>query len=298
MQSFLGDGAAVAISPHNSNLLFTVGYGYWNSKYWLMLSRTTDGGQNWRCDTLDSLFRGNAFCYDLSDPQKVYLAGDTYYSNPMFRVSTDLGATWVERRNGLAGSITAIAAVPRNPGMLFCGSASGLFKTTDEGLNWTRKGTFTGVRSIVVDTVTPSVVYAATGTGVYVSTDAGETWTAMNTGLPTTDVLVLALRSGPLGALYCGTNGRGAYVTNPLVAVAEEPGSQAGPKRPLLLAGRVLLIPAELPAAGWRLFDAAGRLVMSLRLGANDISRLSPGVYFVGNSDKSGQLAEKVVVRR
>lgn len=285
-------------SPLDSGVMFTVGSGYWNSKYWLMFSRTTDGGLTWYGDTLDSLLRGNAFSYDLFDPQKVYMGGDTYYSNPVFRVSSDLGMTWQDRRNGLAGSVTAIAAVPGNPGMLFCGTTTGLFRTTDEGLNWTRKGTFSAIRSIAVDTVSPNVVYAATGTGVYVSTDAGETWTAMNTGLPITDVLVLALRSGPLGALYCGTKGRGVFVTSPLVAVTETPGSPANTRRLPTVGRMMLMIPAGSGGLGCRLFDAAGRLVMPLRPGANDISRLSPGVYFVSYREDDEQHSEKVVVRQ
>lgn len=262
-----------------------------------MLSRTTDGGLTWHGDTLDSLFRGNAFCYDLFDPQKVYLGGDTYYSNPMFRVSTDLGVTWLDRRNGLAGSVVTIAAVPRNSGVLFCGSTSGLYKTTDEGLIWVRKGSFSSVRSIVVDTVNPNVVYAATATGVYASTDAGENWTAMNAGLPINDVLVLALRSGPLGALYCGTNGRGVYVTDPLVAVVEKSEFAVATQPRPLVVRRMLLIPADLGGAGCRLFDAAGRLVMPLRAGANDINRLSSGVYFIGFDDNTTQPPVKVIVR-
>ncbi|MBM3316020.1 hypothetical protein FJY71_09365, partial [candidate division WOR-3 bacterium] len=105
MQSFLGDGATLLTSPHDPDVIFSVGSGYWSSKYWLMVSATTDGGSTWSHDTLDSLFRGNAFAYDPNDPSTVYVAGDTYYSNPMLRVSTDLGRTWQDRRAGLAGSV-------------------------------------------------------------------------------------------------------------------------------------------------------------------------------------------------
>jgi predicted outer membrane repeat protein len=44
------------------------------------------------------------------------------------------------------------------------------------------------------------------------------------------------------------------------------------------------------------LLDAAGRRVLSLNPGANDVSRLAPGVYFVGEAQ--AQAAAKVIVQR
>jgi len=269
-----------------------------------MLSATTDRGATWSHDTLDSLFRAQCFAFDLADPNKVYLAGDTYYSQPMFRVSTDLGQTWEERRNGLAGSVVTVACVPRRPDVLFCGSGSGLYKTTNGGLDWARKGTFTAVRSIVVDSVNADVVYAGTYTGVHVSTDAGETWFQMNAGLLTNEILCLALRSGPNGALFCGTNGRGAFVTDPLVAVEETMNDERGTRNvgPTIVRGS-LVLSRELSAGSRQpvvLLDATGRKVMELKPGPNDVRRVPAGVYFVRTetADKRPNArTAKVVIR-
>jgi hypothetical protein len=48
------------------------------------------------------------------------------------------------------------------------------------------------------------------------------------------------------------------------------------------------------------LLDISGRKVLALRPGANDVSRLSPGVYFVSerSAESSGQRATKVIIER
>jgi DNA-binding beta-propeller fold protein YncE len=59
---------------------------------------------------------------------------------------------------------------------------------------------------------------------------------------------------------------------------------------PTLARGR-LIIPA--PHSG-QLLDITGRVVLALRSGLNDVSRLSPGVYFV----REAQAVRKVVITR
>lgn len=51
--------------------------------------------------------------------------------------------------------------------------------------------------------------------------------------------------------------------------------------------------PSLKPQASSCLLNAAGRRVLELHPGANDVSGLAPGIYFV-----SGQLVRKVVIRR
>jgi len=44
------------------------------------------------------------------------------------------------------------------------------------------------------------------------------------------------------------------------------------------------------------LLDAAGRKVAELHAGANDVSRLSPGVYFVREAQAQTQAVRKVII--
>ena len=46
------------------------------------------------------------------------------------------------------------------------------------------------------------------------------------------------------------------------------------------------------------LLDAAGRKMLDLRSGVNDVSRLAPGVYFVREAQAQAQAVRKVVIQR
>jgi len=56
----------------------------------------------------------------------------------------------------------------------------------------------------------------------------------------------------------------------------------------------------RIPETGYRaeLLDAAGRRVMELRPGANDVRHLSPGVYFVRGEGSRVQGSEGASVRK
>jgi parallel beta-helix repeat protein len=62
----------------------------------------------------------------------------------------------------------------------------------------------------------------------------------------------------------------------------------------------MLVLPVSQPSTYHSLFDPAGRVVMSLSPGANDVSRLAPGVYFVRAASRgvSAQGCYKVVLQR
>jgi hypothetical protein len=169
------------------------------------------------------------------------------------------------------------------------------------------------VRAVVVDSVNTSIVYAGTAGGVYVTTDGGLSWNPFNDGLGSTDILALALRSGPGGQLFAGTNGRGLFRTVPLAGLGSE-GAAAG------LRGAGLSIdpnPATGGLAAIRLspfamghspcavgiFDAAGRCVRSAVCNLEsemtlDIRGLRPGVYLVKLESTGFTAARKLVVQR
>ncbi|MFO7674833.1 MAG: sialidase family protein [bacterium] len=81
-----------------------------------------------------------------------------------------------------------------------------------------------------------------------------------------------------------------------VTGIAEEPGARgraAGWAPPAVVRGSLALPP------GFVLLDAAGRRVLSLRPGANDLSRLAPGVYFVRSADANRRATPcRVVVAR
>ena len=103
------------------------------------------------------------------------------------------------------------------------------------------------------------------------------------------------------GCVFVGAGLNGCWWNAPYpVAVEESPKPQAASvkPRPTVVRG-VLLLEGDCPRTGTVprvLLDAAGRRVLALHPGPNDVSRLAPGVYFVRTEDASEQ--SKVILTR
>jgi hypothetical protein len=67
----------------------------------------------------------------------------------------------------------------------------------------------TVVRALAFDPVLPGVVFAGTAIGVFESRDHGRTWTAVNRGLPSLSIRDLAFGAGSPPVLWAGTDGGG-----------------------------------------------------------------------------------------
>ena len=82
---------------------------------------------------------------------------------------------------------------------------------------------------------------------------------------------------------------------NPSPGIEETPSAEAPTTKclPTIVRG-VLRVPVSSFTIHASLFDVTGRQVMALRPGPNDVSRLSPGVYFVRDESRT----RKVVVQR
>jgi hypothetical protein len=313
MDNYMEDGTAIAASPYDRDVMITVGNIYISPAYWFQTAVTTDGGSTWRHDTTESQRRAHAVVFDLGNPDRVYLGGDSSYSNPMFKISTDLGQTWTESHSGLAGSVAAIATIPRSPSTLYCGTTQGLYKSTDAGAGWTRQGSMTVVRAVVVDTLDTDIAYAGTASGVYVTTDAGASWSPFSDGLMNTDVITLALRPGPNGLLFAGTDGGGLFRTAPLLGIRSDGvGMGLADERlsfspnPCRHFASLRLGPGFAGNFRVSLFDAAGRNVAHLESGAEpgasdlvlDVGRLPEGVYMAKLTSGRLTATRKLVVQR
>jgi hypothetical protein len=252
--------------------------------------------------------RANTGCFDPNDASRLYLAGDSAYSYPYLRVSTDLGQTWQRLGTGLAGSILTFCPTAGSPNLFFCGTTTGLYKSTDAGATWSRKGTMTNVRSVAFDPDYPAIVYCGTSAGVYASSDGGESWQAFNTGLGMTDILSLALRPGSEPVLFAGTNGGSVYRTTLPTGVARPSSPDPRPLTPgpfsLLpnpCTGRAKLSVTRGGPARVMVSDITGRQVWSGRLVATDngvvLPNLNAGVYLVRLVSESATAAQKLVVQ-
>jgi len=81
------------------------------------------------------------------------------------------------------------------------------------------------------------------------------------------------------------------------VGIAEGAGPRAASVKPGATVARNVLRLTEGPS---RLFDASGRKVLELQPGANDVSHLVPGVYFLqaASAAAGARAATKVVLAR
>jgi photosystem II stability/assembly factor-like uncharacterized protein len=100
--------------------------------------------------------------------------------------------------------------------VLYAGSTSGVFKTTDGGKRWRR--TSAGIKgnliaNLEVDARDPDTLYVtASGksdSGVFKSSDGGQTWTSISAGLPRSELEMLAHDPSRAGVVYAGTRGGG-----------------------------------------------------------------------------------------
>ena len=109
-----------------------------------------------------------------------------------------------QRTNGPYGGTVYSLAI-NSSGHIFAGTNPGVYRSTDNGGNWTYTGlTNTGVWSLAINS--SGHIFAGTNPGVYRSTDNGGNWTY--TGLTNTNVWSLAINSS--GHIFAGTDG-GVY---------------------------------------------------------------------------------------
>jgi len=82
------------------------------------------------------------------------------------------------------------------------------------------------------------------------------------------------------------------------LSVAEEPPTARNVQPLATVVHSVLRLPVSPFTIHTSLFDMTGRQVMALKPGANDVSRLSPGVYFVREAQAQAQAVRKVILTR
>ncbi len=107
------------------------------------------------------------------------------------KMSRDGGVSWKPvNPNQPWGSepVTALAMDEQDPKTLFVGTTFGAYRTTDNGITWTRCAGITGTAiGFCVDPTTPPgsrIVVAATTEGIWRSDSSGARWQASAAGLP------------------------------------------------------------------------------------------------------------------
>ncbi len=288
----MNDGGFMAISPLSPEFMAYTGNVY-DSAYFVGVSHSSDGGRNWEHDTIGLGSRGWAVAFDGVDTNRVYVGGDSAYSYPCLIISTDRGATWTASRAGLVGVVNVLMTIPGNGELVYAGTGSGLYASTDAGATWEPTELTGSVRALICDPGHPTDIFAGTyNNGVWASTDGGVTWTEMNDGLTCNKVLSLALRAGRDNTIYAGTEGGSVFKTVLPAGVSgrpttfnRQPSIAMSPNPCTKLTNVSLGSRLVTPHSSLTIYDASGRLVRTLGLRTTSFalgtSDLKPGAYFV-----------------
>lgn len=157
---------------------------------------TNDGGKTFAAQSaqLEPRLRGRvvgevALAVDPLDSQHVVFSSGAVLSTP------DGGASLVEAKGGIMNrDVVALVVAPSSPNVLYAGSRSDLYKTTNGGVSWTRSPQTLAldqrVTALAVHPTNPDVVYAAMVKNtpqsehtLWKSIDAGQTFHTVGTSV-------------------------------------------------------------------------------------------------------------------
>jgi len=213
--------STLLIDPDDSKVLYAGGSGTYY--------KSTDAAASWRSVQYGQVpsIRSFLLFKDPSDSSaKPVLYAATSMSVARLQVSYDDYAWYSVTSPGALGSLNGLLVDPSNSKVWYCNGTDGVWKSTDQGVTWTKtssglpttSGTST-VYALLLDPSRTSTLYAGTGEGVYKSVNSGQTWTAANTGLTNTsygniEVHQMVFDPKNTNTIYAATNGGLFKTTN------------------------------------------------------------------------------------
>ncbi len=128
------------------------------------------------------------------------------------------GTSWRKRMAGITNvlMVTALAVDAGRPDVLYAGTSSGVYKTTDGARTWAVANTgmieprhaissrALGVTAMAIDPRRPDIVYVGTLDGLYQTLDGGRRWTRIGRDLVSQSVNTIVVDPGDRTDLYVG----------------------------------------------------------------------------------------------
>jgi hypothetical protein len=159
--------AAIAIHPANESVIYagSPGGGMW---------KTVNGGTTWQPLTDNNALWMSFFAITIDPTNQNIVYAGTSGSNGLLK-STNAGASWALTGSGPTGTIRKILIHPTTPNTVFACASNGIFRSTNGGTSWTQ--VHTGSKEDIEFKPNDLNIMYATGSDVYRSVDNGVNWT-------------------------------------------------------------------------------------------------------------------------
>ena len=183
-----GRTRALIVDPddatHNTWFAGAVSGGLW---------KTTDGGATWKI--LSNEFANiSSMAMAASSHNVLYVGtgesfpgGTGMFGNGIWK-STDRGVSWLQLESTATNAdfefVNRLIVDPADENIVLAATKSGVLKSTDGGLGWTKVYADHNVEDLVADPTSFNTLFGGVNSfGIIRSTDAGETWSASNEGI-------------------------------------------------------------------------------------------------------------------
>ena len=196
-----GSVCGVALDPSNPNVVFASGYSYMGINCYPRIFKSTDGGSSFG-NVTDTIFGDWTYAVAVH-PANSAIVYTGAGAGGVWR-STNGGIGWTQVLDHV--EVRSLTTTPIASDLVFAGSDSSIYRSTDAGVSWER---FTsGLRSRYYHRLYAShnqanLVLASNNGGLFRSTNGGANWTISNSGMKAANISRLgASHSVGPGSLY------------------------------------------------------------------------------------------------